>query len=124
MRNYLHIVITVFNLLIAYNSLAQTELSEETVTKSEISFTVSPTPFDDQVTINIQHKNVSITSVRIFDAIMSKEIAHVDVQNPSRSGSTSVTIHLPADLKPGVYFCILYSNKDIVETKRLLKAAY
>ncbi len=105
------------------NAMAQSELATEDDKKTEVSFSVSPSPFDDQVVVNINHKNVTITSVRIFDAIMAKEIANIEVKDPSKSGTTSVVINLPQDLKPGVYFCVLYSHKNIVDTKRLLKAA-
>lgn len=123
MKKYLLILAFTISFLPAYNMLAQSELVDEEK-KTELSFTVSPMPFDDQIVVNIQHKNVTVTSVRVFDAIMAKEIAVVEVNAPSKNGSTSVTLHLPAGLKPGVYFCVLYSHKDIIDTKRLLKAAF
>jgi hypothetical protein len=123
MKKYLLILAFFISSLPAINLLAQSELMEEEK-KTELSFTVSPMPFDDQVVVNIQHKNVTVTSVRVFDAIMSKEIAYVEVSSPSKNGTTTVTLNLPAGLKPGVYFCVLYSNKDIIDTKRLLKAAF
>jgi hypothetical protein len=101
--------------------LANTEVKAQADTT--FSVTVLTDPFDDQVVINVNHGNKNIVGIRIFDAI-GKEVANVDLSaSPSpKQGVTSITIDF-SHLKPGVYFCTVYSNKGILETKRLYRGA-
>ena len=81
--------------------------------------TASPNPFEDEVTINILHGNKNITAIKVFDAI-GKEVFHQDLNN-HKVAATSVVFNF-SHLRPGIYFYTIYSDKGIVETRKLFRA--
>lgn len=91
------------------------ETSAPSVRKYEL--TVSPNPFEDEITLTISAGNKSLTAVRIFDLI-GKEVAHIDLRN--KPGTVSYKLDF-SRLNPGVYFCNVYSETGLVETKKLFR---
>ena len=90
-------------------------------TDSTFSVSTSANPFDDQVVINItQAKNV--TGIKIFDAIGKEVSSEIPVNTLYRGGVLSYTLDF-THMRPGVYFCTIYSDKGILETRKLFRAA-
>ncbi|MBX9852987.1 MAG: T9SS type A sorting domain-containing protein [Cytophagaceae bacterium] len=75
----------------------------------------APNPFNEEVTLTVNGGNKSLSTIRIFDLI-GKEVATIDLRN--KSGLTTYSLDF-SQLKPGVYFCNVYSDDGIVETKKL-----
>lgn len=83
---------------------------------SRFGLTIAPNPFDNEVTLNIDQNQSELSEIRITD-ILGNEVAFVDLKN-----STSSAFKLDfSHLNPGIYFCNLYSEKGILETRKLLR---
>lgn len=115
MKKILLIVAFVFVAVLAHN---------EAKAQSDTTFSVSTSanPFDDQVIINVIHANKNVTGLRIFDAIGKEVSSEVTMNMTSRGGILSYTLDFTT-VKPGVYFCSIYSDKGILETRKLFRAA-
>ena len=81
------------------------------------TFHISPNPVENDVTFRINFPTKDIRAVRIYDLI-GKEVAYIDLMG--KSGYTVLTIDISA-LRPGIYFCNLYSDKGIVESRKMIK---
>lgn len=81
------------------------------------SFHISPNPVENDVTFRINYVNKDIKAVRIYDMI-GKEVAYIDLTG--KTGFTMITIDISA-LRTGIYFCNLYSDKGIVESRKMIK---
>jgi hypothetical protein len=81
------------------------------------AFYISPNPVENDVTLRINYSGKDIKGIRIYD-IIGKEILVIDLTG--KSGNTSMTIDISA-LKPGIYFCNLYSDKGIIESRKMIK---
>jgi plastocyanin len=97
---------------IIVNSVASSNSS----VNQKYELVASPNPFEDVVTLTINQGNKHLTSVRVFDLI-GKEVAYIDLKNKT---SASYTLDF-SKLNPGVYFCNVYSESGIVETKKLFR---
>ena len=90
----------------------------ETFAQSDSSaFYISPNPVENDVTFRINYSGKDIKGVRIYDLI-GKEVSFIDLNG--KSGRTELTIDISA-LKPGIYFCNLYSDKGILESRKMIK---
>ncbi len=90
-------------------------------TDTTFSVSTSANPFDDQITINItQAKNV--TGIKVFDAIGKEVSAEIPVNSIAKGNVLSYTLDF-THMRPGVYFCTIYSDKGILETRKLFRAA-
>jgi hypothetical protein len=98
---------------------------QEAKAQSDTTFTasLSPSPFDDQLTIHIVQGNKNVTLIKIFDAI-GKEVYSSDNSTvlAARGGVISLTLDF-SGLKPGLYFCSIYSDKGIIETRKIFRSA-
>jgi len=83
---------------------------------TKYEFTVAPNPFEDHFKVIINPGNKNITYIKIFDLI-GKEVYSIDVN----SKIPSVYPLDATNLKPGIYFCTVYSDKGIVETKKIFR---
>ena len=81
------------------------------------SFHISPNPVENDVTFRINYSNKDIRGIRIYDMI-GKEVAYIDLMG--KTGFTSMTIDI-SSLRTGIYFCNLYSDKGIIESKKKKK---
>ncbi|WP_018343550.1 T9SS type A sorting domain-containing protein [Cytophaga aurantiaca] len=81
------------------------------------TFLISPNPVETDVTFRISYLNKDIKAIRIYDMI-GNEVAYIDLSN--KTGFTSLTLDI-SSLKTGIYFCNLYSNKGIVESRKMIK---
>ena len=81
------------------------------------TFYISPNPVENDVTFRINYLNKDIKAVRIYDMI-GKEVAYIDLTG--KTGFTTITIDISA-LHTGIYFCNLYSDKGIVESRKMIK---
>lgn len=115
MKKILIIVAVFFVTVFAY---------KEAKAQSDTTFSVSTSanPFEDQVVINIVHANKTVTGLRIVDAIGREVSADVTSNVVVRAGVISYTLDF-TNVRPGVYFCSIYSDKGILETKKLFRAA-
>lgn len=92
-------------------------LSESYAQSDSSAFYISPNPVEDDVTFRINYGGKDIKGVRIYDLI-GKEVSFIDLAG--KTGRTELTIDISA-LKPGIYFCNLYSDKGIVESRKMIK---
>jgi hypothetical protein len=110
------LILSVFFLAVLAHSEAQAQ------TDTTFSVSTSANPFDEQVIININVANKNVTGIKIFDAI-GKEISYeLSITAVSRGGLLSYTLDF-THVKPGVYFCSIYSDKGILETRKLFRSA-
>jgi hypothetical protein len=115
MKKILVIIAVVFVTVFAY---------KEAKAQSDSTFSVSTSanPFEEQIIINIVHANKNVTGLRIVDAI-GREVSSDVVFNVVNRGSIiSYTLDF-TNVRPGVYFCSIYSDKGILETRKLFRAA-
>gem|GEM_PF-3247386 len=78
---------------------------------------VSPNPFDDELNLIVYPGNKNVKSIKIFD-IIGKEVVSIDVTN--KVGPSVYKVDF-SNLKPGLYFCNVYSDKGIIETRKILR---
>ena len=81
------------------------------------TFSISPNPVETDVTFRINYLNKDIKAIRIYDMI-GKEVAYIDLSG--KTGFTTITLDISA-LRTGIYFCNLYSDKGIVESRKMIK---
>jgi hypothetical protein len=119
MKNILHILL--FNVcllvLIDSNQAQNKEFASAKIDGGDQKFemSVSPNPFEDQLHIKINPGGKKLTGIRICDLI-GTEITYIDLSN----GVYSYTVDFN-NLKPGIYFCTVYSDKGVVETKKIFR---
>ena len=77
---------------------------------------VAPNPFEDHFRLIINPGTKTVTYIKIFDLI-GKEVYSIDVN----SKTASIYPLDASNLKPGIYFCTVYSDKGIIETKKLFR---
>ncbi len=81
-------------------------------------FYLSPNPVEtDAVSCHVNYPQKDIRGIRIYD-IIGKEVAYIDL-----TGKTGLLV-FPIDvsaLRPGIYFCNLYSSKGIIESRKIIK---
>jgi len=77
---------------------------------------VAPNPFEDHFRLIINPGGKTVTYVKIFD-IIGKEVYSLDVN----SKMPSIYPLDATNLKPGIYFCTVYSDKGIIETKKIFR---
>jgi hypothetical protein len=107
----------VFLTLLGCSSVGAQNIDSMYTSASKYELIASPNPFDEEVTLTIHEGNKKLTSIRIFDLI-GKEVAYIDLKN--KSGSISYKLDF-SQLRPGVYFCNVYSQDGIIETKKLFR---
>ena len=97
---------------------------QEVIAQTDTTFSVSTSanPFDDQVVININHANKNVTGLKIFDAIGKEVSSELTIHAVYRGGVLSYTIDFTG-VRPGVYFCSIYTDKGVIETRKLFRAA-
>jgi plastocyanin len=77
----------------------------------------SPNPFNDQLSLNINVGNKNLKFMKIYDLI-GKEVAYVDLAGKTGAHSYNVDT---SNLRAGIYFCTVYSERGVVETMKLFK---
>ncbi|MBC7450231.1 MAG: T9SS type A sorting domain-containing protein [Cytophagales bacterium] len=92
-------------------------LSESFAQSDSSAFYISPNPVEDDVTLRINYAGKDIKGVRIYD-IIGKEVSFIDLTG--KAGRTELTIDISA-LRPGIYFCNLYSDRGIIESRKMIK---
>jgi len=85
--------------------------------QSDPTFYISPNPAENDVTLSINYPGADIKGIRIFDMI-GKEVAFIDLNG--KTGPTQITIDI-SGFRPGIYFCNLYSDKGVIESRKLIK---
>ena len=85
--------------------------------ESKFDFSAAPNPFDDQLSMNINIGNKNVTDIKIYD-IIGKEVASVNLSGKTGLHSYKVDT---SNLKPGIYFCTVFSATGILETKKLFR---
>jgi plastocyanin len=77
----------------------------------------SPNPFNDQLSLNVNVGNKNLRFMKIYDLI-GKEVAYVDLAGKTGTHSYNVDT---SNLRAGIYFCTVYSDRGVVETMKLFK---
>ena len=96
----------------AISAKAQTASDTATYTLS-----TTPNPFDDRLEVRIKGTTPVIKYIKITD-IIGKEVAFLDVSDKP----LPINYHLDfSALKQGLYLCNVYSDKGLIETKRLYR---
>lgn len=85
--------------------------------ETKYDFQVSPNPFEDELNLTIFPGNKNVKSIKIFD-IIGKEVASIDLS--SKIGPSAYKVDF-SNLRPGLYFCNVYSDKGIIETRKILR---
>jgi plastocyanin len=85
--------------------------------ESKFEFSAAPNPFEDQLSMNINIGEKNVTDIKIHD-IIGKEVASVNLSGKTGLHSYKVDT---SNLKPGIYFCTVYSSTGILETKKLFR---
>jgi plastocyanin len=85
--------------------------------ESKFEFSAAPNPFDDQLSMNINIGGKNVTDIKIYD-IIGKEVASVNLSGKTGIHSYKVDT---SNLKPGIYFCTVFSSSGILETKKLFR---
>lgn len=106
--------IIVLSLMGSVGSLAQIDSSESS------QLFISPNPFEDQINLKINNKNNPIKFIRIID-IIGNEVAHIEF--PNKNGTANYSLDF-STLKQSIYFCQIYTEKGLIETRKLLRARY
>jgi hypothetical protein len=106
-------------LFVACNNGYSQPLIIEGVNNLSPSYNLSaaPNPFSDQLSLQINIGNKNLTQIKIYDLI-GKEVVSINLDG--KSGSHSYRVDA-SNLRPGIYFCTVYSEKGIVETMKLFK---
>lgn len=99
------------------NAFTKRESHIEIVSQSpQIEVSAYPNPFRDVVTLDIFAQNCRPTVLKIYD-IIGVEKAVIELEDFSASGRYKVQIK---DLDEGIYFCNIYSNSKLLESKKLV----
>ncbi|MFN3403445.1 MAG: T9SS type A sorting domain-containing protein [Cytophagaceae bacterium] len=78
---------------------------------------ISPNPVENELlTIRVNTGNKNVKFIRIYDLI-GKEVAFIDLSNKT-AGTYKVEVDF-SHIKPGMYFCNIYSDKGLIETKKI-----
>jgi plastocyanin len=85
--------------------------------ESKYEFQISPNPFEDELNLTIFPGNKNVKFIKIFD-IIGKEVASIDLSN--KVGPSAYKVDF-SNLRPGLYFCNVYSDKGIIETRKVLR---
>jgi len=112
--------IVVILVLIAIAAVARYEAMAQVDTTFSVA--TSANPFDDQVTINITLANKNVTGLKIFDAIGKEITPDIKIYTVKGLGVVSYSLDFTT-IKPGIYFCSIYSDRGILETRKLFRTA-
>jgi plastocyanin len=85
--------------------------------ENKFEFSAAPNPFDDQLSLNINIGDKTVTEVKIYDLI-GKEVASVNLSG--KTGFHSYRVDT-SNLKAGIYFCTVYTTNGILETRKLFR---
>jgi len=109
-------------LLVVLNIVALARYEAHAQADTTFSVTTSANPFDDQITLNITLANKNVTGLKIFDAIGKEITSDISIYSAKNQGFISFTLDF-STIKPGIYFCSIYSDKGIIETRKLFRSA-
>ncbi|HEY8400183.1 MAG TPA: T9SS type A sorting domain-containing protein [Cytophagaceae bacterium] len=87
-----------------------------TNSQGKYELTIVPDYYDNQIVFNLNSGGQSLRGIKVFD-IIGKEVAFIDLMD--KTGVASYTVNF-SHLKPGIYLCSIYSDKGILETRRII----
>jgi hypothetical protein len=109
-------------LVCLFVTMALAHFKAQAQTDTTFSVFTSANPFEDQITINIILASKNVTGLKILDAI-GKEVSNdITIHSINRGNVLSYTLDF-TNARPGVYFCSIYSDKGILETRKLFRSA-
>lgn len=85
--------------------------------KDEVEVNVFPNPVVDNAVIKIITAGKRVSSLVISDAIGNR----ITTLNLSSQDPTIIRYHNFSDLRPGIYFCSVYADADIMNTTKIVK---
>jgi hypothetical protein len=86
-------------------------------TPDKFEFDAYPNPFVNTVRLDIKSGDKNLTSFRMYD-IIGKEVLQIDLSQ--QKGTLQYTLNL-SEIKPGIYFASINSDKGVVETRKFIK---
>ena len=86
------------------------------IKKENFQLTVSPNPFYEYTTLKIKSSGQKINSFKVHNVI-GKEIVSYDLSDKNNTLSYKINF---SGLEPGVYFCSIYTEMGLIETKKLV----
>lgn len=107
-----NLLIVLFLFILSIPALRAQSNPEQANTEYKISI---PNPISDQVVIRVSQGKFTLTEIRIFD-IIGKEVLTLRLNN----GDGPYPLDM-SGFRAGVYFCTVYSDKGVVETRKLIK---
>lgn len=118
MRYILSIYFFIFFVLLATNTFAVSHNKKASLvakTNPLIEIIAYPNPFHEGVSLEIITINTKPTELRIFD-IIGTERERVEL---SQFGSMNVYRIELKNLPAGIYFCNVYADKKLLESKKI-----
>ncbi|MBW8051038.1 MAG: T9SS type A sorting domain-containing protein [Cytophagales bacterium] len=86
------------------------------VNRDNFQLTISPNPFYEYTTLKIKSSGQKINSFKVHNVI-GKEIVSYDLSDKNNTLSYKINF---SGLEPGVYFCSIYTEMGLIETKKLV----
>ncbi|TAF75840.1 MAG: T9SS C-terminal target domain-containing protein [Bacteroidetes bacterium] len=118
MRYILSIYLFLFFLLFATNTFAVSHYKNVltvSTTNPQVEIIAYPNPFHEGISLEIITINTKPTELRIFD-IIGTERERVEL---SQFGSMNVYRIELKNLPAGIYFCNVYADKKLLESKKI-----
>lgn len=82
----------------------------------DIEVTAYPNPFKEVVNLEIETNNTNPTIIKIYDIIgVQKQVIELD--EFTSKGKFTIQIK---DLAEGIYFCNIYSNEKLLDSKKII----
>jgi len=120
MKKLLSTYILAIFITYSFQSYASTAVVRNTVfslvSNSIIEINAYPNPFNDGVNLEIITNNSHPTTLKVFD-IIGIERERIEL---SQFGNQNIYKIQLKDLPAGVYFCNVYSDKKLLESKKIV----
>lgn len=100
-----------------FKELSMPPITQYTDVKDDVEISIFPNPVVDNAVIKINTAGKRVSSLVISDAIGNR----ITTLNISSKDLTIVRYHNFSDLRPGIYFCSVYSDSDIMNTTKIIK---
>jgi hypothetical protein len=87
----------------------------DSTSSSATHLRMAPSTSEERLHVNVTARNKNMKYLKIFD-IIGNEVASIDLSG--KTGSIAFSLDL-SQFENGLYLCNLYSEKGIIETKKI-----